>query len=328
MSSDRSLRLELAGSVIALVLGLIMLWPCGAVAEVHSVPQQFTTISAAIAEANPGDVIEVSDGVYEENLIIVKALTLRSASSSEAVVLRHGGRTASTLSIELSDDSRVTVEGIGFEIEEPGACIRIDCEPESQVYVRSCEFVFKSEVVNRDDEVAGVLVVGGNATIMNSTFFGPNADLSRLDRSNGILTRGTSIVTVRRCEFQNLEDAVQTNSGAYLAVYDCTVRNSIAGLNIWNGDVSDTKVKLINNTIRECIAGITLVGRTSTCEITDNRIFDTRWTPFRIHLAQTCNTADGAAFVGVLEGSDNRLSDYDALCPAREDPFWPAGFFR
>src|SRR5215469_16102689 len=46
----------------------------------------FTSINAAVAAASPGDVIQVSQGTYHEDVVIGKALSLIGANHSNTII--------------------------------------------------------------------------------------------------------------------------------------------------------------------------------------------------------------------------------------------------
>jgi hypothetical protein len=79
-------RGRLFGAMLALAAGSLG-------ASTIRVPQDSPLISLAVAGARPGDVIEVDDGLYfEKNVLVDKALTIRSKNLFGAVV--YGSREA------------------------------------------------------------------------------------------------------------------------------------------------------------------------------------------------------------------------------------------
>ncbi|MCG8326829.1 MAG: right-handed parallel beta-helix repeat-containing protein [Chitinophagales bacterium] len=82
----------------------------------------FTNISDAILAASPGDVIEVEDGIYNENITIDKALTLQSANGFASTSIQGSDVALGTVTISPTT-SDVTIDGftiIGFDGANPG----------------------------------------------------------------------------------------------------------------------------------------------------------------------------------------------------------------
>lgn len=77
----------------------------------------FTTISAAVAAAIPGYIIEVEDGVYNENVTIDKSLTLQSANGYTSTTIQGSDVSLGTVFLP-SGSSNITVDGftiIGYD---------------------------------------------------------------------------------------------------------------------------------------------------------------------------------------------------------------------
>jgi nitrous oxidase accessory protein len=87
----------------------------GNAAKTIVVPDNYPTISAAVANASAGDTIIVKSGVYHENVVIDKPLTLISETPKAAVVIGTGGmdRGQSTVFTLASDQVQIS----GFTIE-------------------------------------------------------------------------------------------------------------------------------------------------------------------------------------------------------------------
>ena len=52
------------------------------------VPDNYSTIQAAVDAASPGDTIIVSEGTYEENIEVYKRLTIRSENGPDSTVVQ------------------------------------------------------------------------------------------------------------------------------------------------------------------------------------------------------------------------------------------------
>jgi CHAT domain-containing protein len=82
--SDRGQRLQNKSLGAILALGLL---PIMLRAAVINVPRDFVSIRSAVAAARDGDIVEVEDGIYfEENIVIDKALHIRSKNPYGAVI--------------------------------------------------------------------------------------------------------------------------------------------------------------------------------------------------------------------------------------------------
>jgi nitrous oxidase accessory protein NosD len=66
----------------------------------------FTSINAAVAAASPGDVIQVSQGTYHEDVVIGKAVSLIGRTKATRPLMRRGWQTASTWTVSTIPDSQ------------------------------------------------------------------------------------------------------------------------------------------------------------------------------------------------------------------------------
>lgn len=142
--------------MVALV-ALLMLWiPLTAVSEDHHVPEDFSTIQAAVDAARPGDTVFVNPGNYHETVRITgrRNLTLRGelkGSFSEDVdcwttVAEHAADVIISGTIIIRSSQRITIENLTVTGPGPGIRIGGDIEtPASDVVVRYCNLIFNEE---------------------------------------------------------------------------------------------------------------------------------------------------------------------------------------
>jgi hypothetical protein len=82
------------------------------------------TIQAAVDAASPGELILVSPGTYEENLVIDKSLTLRAVCAELVHVVGAEGGLDATITVAAGKDEPVDL--VALQISGPGAGVRAD----------------------------------------------------------------------------------------------------------------------------------------------------------------------------------------------------------
>ena len=144
-----------------LLLGLSLLTQQGWSATIN-VPADQPTINAAIAAASAGDIILVAPGIYTENVLVTKSLTIRSTGGRGVTTIQgFMGVVLGTVFVQADD---VTIGGIdqgftikGYDSSSPGI-------EHAAVYIQGA----RSNVTLRGNEVfadgeAGLLTESGNA---------------------------------------------------------------------------------------------------------------------------------------------------------------------
>jgi len=81
--------------------------------KILTVPDEYSTIQAAVDQASAGDTIFVRSGVYNENILIDKPLTLEGENSSSTTIMGTGGSNPNAVLILAADNVKIS----GFTIE-------------------------------------------------------------------------------------------------------------------------------------------------------------------------------------------------------------------
>jgi parallel beta-helix repeat protein len=76
------------------------------------VPYDYRTINEAVAGANDGDTVLVTSGIYAENVLVNKALTIRGADSTTTIVVGEGGLERGAKAVFTLTSSDVRVENL------------------------------------------------------------------------------------------------------------------------------------------------------------------------------------------------------------------------
>ena len=80
------------------------------------VPEEYTTIGEAVANASPGDMVFVKSGVYHENVLIDKPLLVKGEASANTLIIGEGAVNNGNVLTLASDN--VTVTGFTIKSEE------------------------------------------------------------------------------------------------------------------------------------------------------------------------------------------------------------------
>jgi hypothetical protein len=183
--------------------------------DVLTVPGDSSTIQGAINAADPGDIVIVSPGFYQENLFLGEGITVTSTDPSDPNVVADtiiDGGGSDTVITCVDVDPNGVIAGFWIQNGDGGSSNGggIWCE-DSYLTIKNC--IFSSNETGYFG--AGIYCYLGAPTIASCTFIGNVGD--------GTVSYGGGIgcyqsdVTVANCMFSG-NDAVR---GGAIALYDC-----------------------------------------------------------------------------------------------------------
>jgi parallel beta-helix repeat protein len=231
----RSRPLKLAALAL-LVLGLGLGTPVGLAQRTITVcPQgcQYAKIQEAINAASEGDTIQVKAGTYQENLQIIKRLTLQGEGKDKVTI--QG--TVTILSTKLVTLSGFTVKGgQGVYIEDSTTVVFSDnafVESTAEgLRARSSSITLRGNLISRNKSHGLLLVLGSKALITGNT----------------ITSNGGDGVTIRASQADLSDNIVRDNGGCGVrADADSTVTGSVTSANFGGnqgGGLCEKAVKL------------------------------------------------------------------------------------
>jgi hypothetical protein len=173
-------KLIIAVCLAAVGMALLLLAPLVVRADYVDVPNDGSSIQVAIGNADAGDVIRVEAGVFTENLVITKSLTLEGGYNSSftsrtprtTVIAPPPGRAISIV----GEGITVTIDG--FEIRDgdagsgSGGGIAVDVEAGSSVTITD-NFIHDNVAADGGgiyaEADASALIITGNDVMTNTT---------------------------------------------------------------------------------------------------------------------------------------------------------------
>jgi WD40 repeat protein len=231
----RSRPLKLAALAL-LVLGLGLGTPVGLAQRTITVcPQgcQYAKIQEAITAASEGDTIQVKAGTYQENLTIIKRLTLQGEGKDKVTI--QG--TVTILSAKLVTLSGFTVKGgQGVYIEDSTTVVFSDnafVESTAEgLLARSSSITVRGNLISRNKSYGLLLILGSKAFIT----------------SNTITSNGGDGINIVASQADIRDNIVRDNGGCGVrADADSTVTGSVTSANFGGnqgGGLCDKALKL------------------------------------------------------------------------------------
>lgn len=292
----------------------IVSWPV--IAKEIKVPQDFPTIQAAVDAADEGDTITVSPGLYQENIVITKRLTLQGAGADQVTVVA-ADPTRPTLVVRLTQGG--VVQGFTFTGGYDG--VRVESQAQVQLTGNriagnrwdGVEIRGPAQATLENNEIAsngddGIEVWDyGQATIAKNKIFGN--------------WKGVSVWVSAQADLK--ENEISSNwTGAlvWVGAQASFIGNKISGSR-WHGlEIRDTAQVLIQtNEITENLGDGVLLAGEAKAELRDNKIFNNGlWgiAAYQNPCHTTAETFTGSAIGGNNEMSGNKQGD---LCGVPED---------
>ena len=159
------------------------------------VGSSYKTITQALMDAKNGDIIEVNKGVYNEQIIIKKAIILKGMGSPEITINKDY-----TVEITCPD---VTISGLTFISDGK------DNNPASVVIIidkKADRAIIKDNIFIK--AMTGIYNLEGKDIVIENNKISGRGDLGENDRGNGINLTGSQAVTITGNKLDNCRDGI------------------------------------------------------------------------------------------------------------------------
>lgn len=284
--------------------------PQQATIEVCSSGCQFSKIQDAIAAAKAGDVIQIAAGVYKENILISKDLTLRAPSSEGAVITAEDAEQPVVL---VRGIHRVTLSHLAISGAKVGIRVK-----GGHVNILDNTIIVDDIGIDMYSFVQSDSYVQGNAFIGRNRVHGTEFSL----KGTGIILIGSSSYLIYDNFFQKLATGILIGGEVV-----CDIRNNWVSKN-GDGIVigASAQVRIIDNQLKDNYrTGITLSGA-ARVEISENTISGNAGWGIALREKACCVTVE--KFVGSVTGEGNEIRENvrGNLCPATYH--WPKMFLK
>ena len=239
--------------------------------------QEYTSIQAALHEAEEGEVILVHDGTYPENIVIDRRVELRSENGPGATIL-NGGGSGSVVTVS-NTNGKVVLRGLTItngrgSPDDAGSFLGggIHCGPGTEVEVVDCvveansvagekahgggiygdhaEVTLRGATIRLNDSAyygGGLYGRDGTVTIQDSLFEGNSTGTW----GGGLLTERCG-VTIHGSTFDS-NTSGSAGSGAYVRNGNCLIANSVFTSNLAEGSGAGISVASGTAEITNCI---------------------------------------------------------------------------
>ncbi|AKB52302.1 cell surface protein [Methanosarcina barkeri str. Wiesmoor] len=262
--------------IFLVILSLYLMTAGSAAANVLSVsndtgrPAEFTTIQAAVAAANPGDEIVVKPGIYEENIVINKNISIVSESGNFSDTLVQAADVSQDVFLIWANGVRIKGLGISGS-NSAGIHVFgfIDCCIESnKLFNNNCGidlYMMSSGNKLDNNEISNCLTgisLGGSLynNLSNNLISNCSKGISFFDSSNNFLENNTIS--------QNTEGVFLTGeSNSNTIIGNTVILSEKSGLHIYETSNNLIYNNCFNNTVNvdsEIISGKNIWNMTKT----------------------------------------------------------------
>ncbi|MFH1738847.1 MAG: right-handed parallel beta-helix repeat-containing protein [bacterium] len=191
-------------------------------ADVHHVPGDFNSISAAVAAVRPGDTVTIAPGTYRECITIPDSVSLAGEDPAQCILQGPGDQTVVTVS------GTAQISGLTIQGGQNGVWVKAD----TSLDVENCRILG-----NKSDGV-GFDVAFNTILMMGNCLVEGNGDGVDLESTQAVIRNSRFV--------NNRDDGLDLDGDAGALVYECTFAD--------NGD-DGIEIRLATNThalIQKC----------------------------------------------------------------------------
>lgn len=178
-------KLMVSASCLIFAVALLV-GPAGA--ATIRVPEDHSTIQAAVTAASNGDIIQVGPGVYTENVLVDKSVMIRGQEGAINTTVQASDKNTAVFAVVTSDViiSGFTVKGADGHLNATGVLVG-GRFPGDTLYVGTAFDVTISKCIVENNG-QGIYVWGAdNTTIVNNTVRYNGSHPGNVDAGNGII---------------------------------------------------------------------------------------------------------------------------------------------
>jgi parallel beta-helix repeat protein len=260
--------------------------PVKASPKIIVVPQDYSTINASIAGASSGDTILVKKGIYNENVVIDKPITLEGENKALTIIDGNGKGTVVWINANVTVLSGFTIQNSGKNFRDSG--VYLNCSMGSSIsdnlVTNNNIGIYMLESAKSHLENNNLLENKFNFGIYSSNLEGYIQDIGSSNTVDG----KPIIYWVNQSDKQTPENA------GYVAAINCS-DITVSGVSLeknWQNLLfaytTDSKVTHITNTLGE--DSIWLI-ESSNCTIISNNISENIWGGLALVNSTGCTVA-------------------------------------